>query len=114
MDAKSFVLIHQFAGQLQTADGRPYTAEAWGQQRDDGTWVGWLEFRAADVLRTERDTTQPDRDALSYWASGLEPVYLEGALARARPRLAHPPDKGQAAKPKAAAQKAVAKKRGKT
>jgi hypothetical protein len=30
------------------------------------------------------ETTQPDRAALEYWASGIEPIYLDGALARAR------------------------------
>ena len=29
------------------------------------------------------ETTQPNLEALRYWASGLEPVYLEGALERA-------------------------------
>jgi hypothetical protein len=35
------------------------------------------------VLSTEQETSQPDRKAVEYWAGGLEPVYLEGALARA-------------------------------
>jgi len=39
------------------------------------------------VRRTPRETTQPDRDALVYWAHGLSVTYLEGALARARERL---------------------------
>jgi hypothetical protein len=34
-------------------------------------------------LRTERETTQPDKAVLEYWATGLEPIYFEGALARA-------------------------------
>ena len=28
--------------------------------------------------------TQPARAALEYWATGVEPIYLDGALARAR------------------------------
>ena len=32
---------------------------------------------------TGRDAVTPDRDALAYWASGLEPIYLDGAFARA-------------------------------
>ena len=36
------------------------------------------------ILRTGRETTQPDRRALEYWASGLEPLYFEGAFERAR------------------------------
>jgi hypothetical protein len=60
-------------------------------QRADGTWEGWLEFHPTDArqptLRTDQETSQPNRGALEYWADGLEPVYLEGALARAEGRL---------------------------
>ena len=34
-------------------------------------------------IRTARETTQPDREALEYWASGLSITYLKGAFARA-------------------------------
>lgn len=90
MDDRTNQLIHQFTTQIRAADGRLYTAQVHGEQRADGTWEGWLEFHSADgsgqTLRTERETTQPDRDALAYWASGLEALYLDGALARSRPR----------------------------
>jgi hypothetical protein len=49
-------------------------------------WEGWLEFQPLDgglPRRTGRETTQPNRDALIYWASGLEPIYFEGAFERA-------------------------------
>jgi hypothetical protein len=66
-------------------DGKQYTAQVVG--RPDGhIWEGWIEFAADDgsrALRTGRETTQPDRDALSYWATGLSATYLEGALQRA-------------------------------
>jgi len=39
------------------------------------------------VLRTEQETSQPNRAAIEYWADGLEPIYLDGALARAQGRL---------------------------
>jgi hypothetical protein len=59
-----------------------------GEERSDGTWEGWLQFHPTDkskpVLRTEEETSQPSRVAIEYWAYGLEPKYLEGALARAR------------------------------
>jgi hypothetical protein len=62
-----------------------------GEERIDGTWEGWLEFHPSDAsqptLRTEQETSQPNRAALEYWADGLEPTYLEGALARAQGRL---------------------------
>ena len=57
-----------------------------GAERSDGTWAGWIEFVPTDGsgrLSTRQETSQPNRDALAYWASGLEDVYLDGALARA-------------------------------
>jgi hypothetical protein len=66
-------------------DGRVYTAQACGRERQDGMWEGWLEFVPDDgsiVLRSGRETTQPNLTALEYWATGLTPVYLEGALER--------------------------------
>jgi hypothetical protein len=80
------VLIHDFIQPLRTAAGQVYTAAVYGQERDDGTWIGWLVFTpaAGAALRTARETTQPSRDDLAYWATGLETVYLEGAFTRAR------------------------------
>ena len=78
-------LIQEFAEVLRDARGREYVASVHGEERG-GNWEGWIEFRplaGGPALRTERETTQPDRSALEYWATGLEPVYLEGALARA-------------------------------
>ena len=68
------------------ADGLLYVPRIYGHQRADGTWEGWIEFHpigGGDVRATDRETTQPNRGALEYWASGLEPVYYEGAFARA-------------------------------
>jgi hypothetical protein len=80
-------LIQQYATTVQAPGGVVYTPHVRGEQREDGTWEGWIEFHPADgsgtVLRTGRETTQPDRDALAYWASGLEPLYFDGALGRA-------------------------------
>jgi hypothetical protein len=68
-----------------------YSARICGEERVDGTWEGWLEFHPTDssrpILITERETSQPNRSALEYWADGLESIYLEGALARAQGRL---------------------------
>jgi hypothetical protein len=68
-----------------------YVVHICGQERTDGTWEGWIEFHPTDpghpVLTTEQETSQPNRTALEYWADGLEPVYLEGAFARAQGRL---------------------------
>lgn len=76
---------------LALTDGRTYTAQACGRERADRTWEGWLEFVPDDrsvVLRSKRETTQPNLGALEYWASGLTAVYLVGALERT---LAPPP-----------------------
>lgn len=62
-----------------------YTAQACGRVRDDGIWEGWLEFvphDGSEVLRSSRETTQPKLTDLEYWAAGLTPVYLRGALER--------------------------------
>jgi hypothetical protein len=80
--------IHEYATVVADADGHTYRARAMGRQRDGRTvWEGWLEFSPAAgggiVRRSPIETTQPNREALAYWASGVEPVYLEGALARA-------------------------------
>ncbi len=76
----------------RVADGdNVYVAHVYGDRRADGTWGAWLEFHPTDgrrsVLRTDQETSQPNLKAVEYWADGLEPVYLEGALARAQGRL---------------------------
>jgi len=80
-------LIHEFARHVRDADGHLYKARAFGRQRSDRTWIGWLEFSPRGsggiVRRTRRETTQPSREALRYWAAGLQAPYLEGALVRA-------------------------------
>jgi hypothetical protein len=82
------VMILEFFEHLRDpVDGATYVARVYGRPRMDGTWEGWLEFvavGAAVVLRTEQETTQSNRQGVAYWASGLEPSYLEGAFARAR------------------------------
>jgi hypothetical protein len=67
--------------------GARYLVRIYGDERADGTWVGWIEFEALSMgvtLRTGRETTQSNREQISYWASGLEPTYFDGAFARAR------------------------------
>ena len=78
--------IHEYSARFQADDGTLYAILALGELRDDGMWEGRLEFQPlAGGLprRTGRETTQPNRDALIYWASGLEPIYFEGAFGRA-------------------------------
>jgi hypothetical protein len=64
-----------------------YRAQVVGRLRSDEKWEGWVEFvrlsGLGSPIHSPRETTQPDREALRYWASGLSEVYLEGALQRA-------------------------------
>ena len=83
--------IHEHSVVVTSNDGARYRARVYGERRREGTWSGWIEFVPADgghastaPLRTGQETSQPDRRAVEYWAGGLEPVYLEGALTRAR------------------------------
>jgi hypothetical protein len=79
-------VVSVFSEVIRTTDGTSYTITACGRERSDGTWEGWLEFAPDDtspVLRTRRETTQPNLMDLRYWATGLTAVYLEGALVRA-------------------------------
>ena len=78
-------LLQSYAEVVRDAGGEEYAVHAYGEARADGNWEGWLEFHSAagEVLRTNRETTQPNREALVYWASGLEPLYFDGAFARA-------------------------------
>jgi hypothetical protein len=67
-------------------DGTRYEARACGAPFAGGNWQGWIEFvpvGGGPPVRTPRETTQPNRADTIYWASGLSPVYLEGALERA-------------------------------
>ena len=79
-------MIQQYMEKIEDASGASYDVFAYGEGRSDGTWEGWIEFHSTDgkVRRTGRETTQPNREALAYWASGLEPLYFEGAFMRAR------------------------------
>ena len=78
-------LLVTYTVPTKSPSGDLYYARALGQKADDGLWEGWLEFQLAgddSVLITRRETEQPNRDDLMYWAQGLTDVYLEGALQR--------------------------------
>jgi hypothetical protein len=83
------VLI-QFESVVTSDDGSKYYAQACGGPMSDGVWEGWIEFVPVDggtPFRSPRETTQPNRRDAVYWATGLAPVYLAGALSRALVRL---------------------------
>lgn len=76
----------QFAEPLMVDRTGIYRAQACGAAMDDGLWEGWIEFiplSGGAPMRTGRETTQPNRTDTLYWATGLSPAYLEGALERA-------------------------------
>jgi hypothetical protein len=83
--SRARVLVSFTARLVTQPEGTLYAARACGRQRGDGLWEGWIEFVPDDgtaVRRTARETTQPNLTDLEYWATGLTPVYLEGALER--------------------------------
>ena len=65
-----------------------YQARVIGRLADDGMWEGWLEFIPVDgtgkAVVGGVESRQPAREHLVYWATGLTPVFLEGALDRAK------------------------------
>ena len=81
-------ILVKFDEPIMNPRGDIYFAEAVGRQRqEDGLWEGWIQFEALDQsggsISSMRETTQPNRTDLEYWAQGLSRVYLQGALARA-------------------------------
>ena len=81
-------LLQEYATTVIGPDDTTYIVRSYGEERLDGTWIGWLEFHPTDLskltLRTDQETSQPNRTAVEYWATGLEPVYFEGAFERAQ------------------------------
>lgn len=87
-------VLVEFDTILTTRDGRAYRPQACGRAEASGTWEGWLEFLPianGTPVRSGRETEQPNRADLKYWAEGLTQVYLEGALNRALSSPAVPP-----------------------
>lgn len=79
-------LFQQFERPMRHSSGDVYLVFVQGRSRPHDTWEGWLVFerqRDARRFNTPVETTQPDAQALLYWASGLTDTYLEGALERA-------------------------------
>ena len=80
------VLLQEYATRVVGSDEVEYVVKSYGEERADGTWTGWLEFHPTDlnrpVLRTGQETSQPNRVTIEYWATGLEPIYFEGAFSR--------------------------------
>jgi hypothetical protein len=84
-------LLQEYTTLVVGPDGTSYSVRSYGEERPDGTWIGWLEFHPTDatkpVLETEQETSQPNQTTVEYWATGLEPVYFEGAFERAHAKV---------------------------
>ncbi|HET6979433.1 MAG TPA: hypothetical protein VFI24_24080 [Pyrinomonadaceae bacterium] len=80
-------LLQEYMTVVVSPDQTTYIVRSYGEERTDGTWMGWLEFEPDDSskpnLLTDQETSQPNRVAIEYWATGLEPIYFEGAFGRA-------------------------------
>jgi len=79
--------LHEYQSAVRASDGVLYAARACGTPTTGGLWEGWIEFvpeTGGEPLRSPRETTQPNHTDIVYWATGLTPVYLEGALWRAQ------------------------------
>jgi hypothetical protein len=81
-------LLHAFGDTIEDHRGAFY-GRVLGRQAGDGRWEGWLEFTPArdakGLLVTDVESRQQTHMQLMHWASGLTPVYAEGALHRAHP-----------------------------
>src|SRR5688572_2014757 len=80
-------VLVDYENTIAGADGSRWAARACGRRGAINMWEGWIEFVPLDLdrkpIRSTRETTQPSREDLLYWATGLTPVYLRGALTRA-------------------------------
>lgn len=79
-------LLQEFEKPITDQSGTVYRVHLFGRSRPADTWQGWLVFeRLSDGQRfaTGVETTQPNAEAVVYWASGLTNAYFDGALDRA-------------------------------
>ena len=80
-------VLAEYAASIEGGNGVLYIARAVGAEADDGLWQGWIEFiplmpgRHGAAVAARDDAAEPQD--VEYWATGLTPVYLEGALRRA-------------------------------
>ena len=82
-------VLMEFAAPVLSKERTSYRARACGSLMSDGLWEGWIEFIPlgdGTPVRSPRETTQPNRVDTIYWATGLSPTFLEGALDRAQRR----------------------------
>ncbi|HEU0105924.1 MAG TPA: hypothetical protein VFT38_07110 [Vicinamibacteria bacterium] len=80
-------LVHEREIALSAPDGTVYhRALVYAEPNGRTTWAGFIEFvpsKGNRTVRTDHETTQSNIEGVAYWGTGLELVYLDGALARA-------------------------------
>jgi hypothetical protein len=78
--------VQQYTPVVRDRTGERFVARVYAGRQPGGLWEAWLVFfslRTGRVVATDRETTQSTREHVLYWATGLGPTYLQGALARA-------------------------------
>ena len=101
------LVLRTFDGPVRSPDRRMiYLAKVCGRATPVGRWEGWIEFSPEDggpVLRSGRETTQPDQRFLEAWAATLGTLFMEGCLKRALEAVTRavtaPPSPGAAHRP---------------
>ena len=87
-------LVHERVIELKAPDGTVYDrALVYAEPNGRTTWAGFVEFvpsKGTRAVRTGHETTQSNIEGVAYWGTGLENVYLDGALLRALRRTAAP------------------------
>jgi hypothetical protein len=88
-------LVHERVIALSAPDGVVYgRALVYAEPNGRTTWAGFIEFvpsKGNHAVRTGHETTQSNIEGVAYWGTGLEIVYLDGALSRALRRSGAPP-----------------------
>lgn len=82
--------VRQYTTPTAGPGGEWHVVRAYADQQPGGLWEGWFVFfplSGGRPVASDRETTQSKREDVDYWAGGITPVYLEGALLRALDRL---------------------------
>jgi len=86
MSRSRIQFVRQYTPILKGPGGEAYVARAYMDRQPGGLWEAWLVFfslSTGTAIATDRETTQGKREHVLYWATGLGPTYLHGALDRA-------------------------------
>lgn len=86
MNAPRIQFVRQYTPILRSPTGETFVARVYTDRQPGGLWEAWLVFfslTTGGALATDRETTQGKREQVLYWATGLGPTYLQGALERA-------------------------------